>query len=64
MDVIRHLKKRKKISDSFYEKFRLPEGSSKPALFYGGIKLHKEGEPLRTVVTPRWVHIRPGLKSA
>ena len=50
LDVIRDLKKKKKICESFYEKIRPSEGSSKPALFYGRIKLHKEGKPLRPVV--------------
>ena len=39
--------------EDFYNKVRLSEGSSKPALFYGRVKLHKPSAPLRPVVATR-----------
>ena len=51
LSKLRDLNKIKKISDAFYEEVRPSEGSSKPALFYGLVKLHKPSRPLRPVVS-------------
>ena len=44
------MRKHGKISEAFYNSVRPSEGSSKPARFYGTVKLHKESTPLRPVV--------------
>ena len=38
------------MSEAFYHSVRPSEGSSKPARFYGRVKLHKESRPLKPVV--------------
>ena len=49
--IIRDLRKEKKISEAFYNSVRPSEGSSKPARFFGRIKLHKPSAPLRPIVS-------------
>ena len=51
LNLLRKLKKEKKISDAFYDHVRPSEGSSKPGLFYGRAKIHKKDVPLRPVVS-------------
>ena len=51
LSLLRSLRTSKKISEAFYERVRPSEGSSKPALFYGRVKLHKPSQPLRPVVS-------------
>ena len=41
LSLIRSLRTSKKISEAFYDRVRPAEGSSKPALFYGRVKLLK-----------------------
>ena len=53
LSLLRNLHKEGKITEEFYNKVRPSEGSSKPALFYGRVKLHKPSAPLRHVVTTR-----------
>ena len=48
---LHHLHKNKQIPDDVYNDVRPSEGSSKPARFYGRLKLHKESKPLRPVVS-------------
>ena len=50
LSLLRDLRKREKISEPFYNAVRPSEGSSKPARFYGRVKLHKPTAPLRPVV--------------
>ena len=40
LSLLRNLRKEGKITEDFYNKVRPSEGSSKPALFYGRVKLH------------------------
>ena len=49
--MLRKLRKEEKISEKMYNRVKPSEGSSKPALFYGRVKLHKLGAPLRPVVS-------------
>ena len=51
LSLLRSLRKEGKISEPFYNNIRPSEGSSRPALFYGQIKLHKDSKPLRPVVS-------------
>ena len=53
LSLLRNLHKEGKITEEFYNKGRPSEGSSKPALFYGRVKLHKPSAPLRPVVATR-----------
>ena len=50
LNLLRDLKKNKQIPEDVYNDVRPSEGSSKPARFYGRLKLHKESKPLRPVV--------------
>ena len=51
LNLLRDLHKNKQIPDDAYNNVRPSEGSSKPAKFYGRLKLHKESKPLRPVVS-------------
>ena len=51
LSMLRSLKKEGKISEYVYERVRPSEGSSKPAMFYGRVKLHKASVPIRPVVS-------------
>ena len=51
--LLRNLRKQGKINEVFYNSVRPSEGSSKPARFYGKVKLHKPLKPLRPVVATR-----------
>ena len=53
LTILRKLKKNQKITEEFYERVRPSEGSSKPARFYGRVKVHKPSRPLRPVVSTR-----------
>ena len=53
LSLLRNLRKEGKITEDFHNKVRPSEGSSKPALFYGRVKLHKSSAPLRLVVATR-----------
>ena len=44
------MRKEGKITEDFYNKVRPSKGSSKPALFYGRVKLNKPSALLRPVV--------------
>ena len=48
--VLRDLRKQGKINEAFYNNVRPSEGSSRPARFYGRVKLHKPSKPLRPVI--------------
>ena len=48
---LKRLAKNGCISKEKLEKLRLPEGSSCAPLLYGRVKLHKEGHPLRPIVS-------------
>ena len=48
---LKRLAKNGCISKEKLEKLRLPEGSSCVPLLYGRVKLHKEGHPLRPIVS-------------
>ena len=50
LSLLRNLRKEEKITENFYNEVRPSEGSSKPALFYGRVKLYKPSGPLRPVV--------------
>ena len=50
LNLLRDLQKNKQIPDDVYNVCP-SEGSSKPARFYGRLKLHKESKPLRPVVS-------------
>ena len=50
LTLLRDLRRRDGITEAFYNSVRPSEGSSKPARFYGRVKLHKESAPLRPVV--------------
>ena len=51
LNLLRDLKKNKQIPEDVYNDVRPSEGSSKPARFYGRLKLHKESKPLQPVVS-------------
>ena len=51
LSVLRDLKKDHKINEACYERVKPSEGSSKPARFYGRLKIHKESMPMRPVVS-------------
>ena len=51
LNLMRDLHKNKQIPDNFYNHVRPSEGSRKPAMFYGRLKLCKESKPLRPVVS-------------
>ena len=51
LHVLRDLKKNKRINESCYNRVKPSEGSSKPAQFYGRLKIHKVDMPLRPVVS-------------
>ena len=53
LTMLRTLKKTGKMNEKTYEEIRPSEGSSKPALFYGQVKIHKPDAPLRPVVATR-----------
>ena len=46
---LRSMRNENKISEALYNRVRPSEGSSKPDLFYGRVKLHKEAAPLQPV---------------
>ena len=50
---MRELKREAKITEAFYDVVKPSEGSSKLALFYGRVNIHKEGNPLRPVIATR-----------
>ena len=50
LKLLRELKNKSAIDDTFYDSVRPSEGSSTPARFYGRVKLHKSTKPLRPVV--------------
>ena len=50
LSLLRDLRRQDKVTEAFYNSVRPSEGSSKPARFYGRVKLHKESVPLRPVV--------------
>ena len=50
LTLLRDLQRQDNVSAVFYHNVQLSEESSKPARFYGRVKLHKESEPLRMVV--------------
>ena len=50
LTLLRNLRREKKIDEAFYNSVRPSEGSSKPALFYGRVKIHKRDVPLRPVI--------------
>ena len=47
------MKRKAKITEGFYDVVKPSEGSSKPAMFYGRVNIHKEGNPLRPVLATR-----------
>ena len=49
--TLRTMKNKGTINEQFYDQVKPSEGSSKPALFYGGIKLHKPNLRLRPVIS-------------
>ena len=53
LSLLRNLRKEGKITEDFYNKVRPSEGSSKPTLFYGRVKLYKPSAPFRPVVATR-----------
>ena len=53
LGLLRDLRKQSKINETFYDIVRPSEGSSKPALFYGIMKLHKPTKPVRPVIATR-----------
>ena len=53
LTMLRTLKKTGEMNEKTYEEIRPSEGSSKPALFYGQVKIHKPDAPLRPVVATR-----------
>ena len=53
LERLQTLRKEGKITEEFYNKVRPSEGSSKQALFYGPVKLHKPSARLRPVVATR-----------
>ena len=46
LSLLKSMQNENKISDALYNRVRPSEGSSKPALFYGRVKLQKEAAPL------------------
>ena len=50
---LKDLRKSNKINQTVYDYIKPSEGSTKPALFYGTVKLHKPLTPLRPVVATR-----------
>ena len=50
LSLLRSMRNENKISQAPYNRVQPSEGSSKPALFYGRVKVHKEAAPLRPVV--------------
>ena len=51
--LLKEFKGQAKITEDFYEDVKAPEGSTKPALLYRRVKIHKEGNPIRPVVATR-----------
>ena len=56
LTLLRDMTKRGKISEAFYNSVRPSEGSSKPARFYGTLKLHNESTPQRPVNATGHLH--------
>ena len=54
LNLLRDLHKNKQIPDDVYNDVRPSEGSSKPARFYGRLKLHKESKPPSTSRVNMW----------
>ena len=50
-DAIKSLLKKGAIDQRLYQRLRTPPGSTKPSLFYGQPKIHKENVPLRPIVS-------------
>ena len=44
--LLKELKGQAKITEDFYENVKPSEGSTKPALLYGKVKIHTEGNPI------------------
>ena len=53
LSLLQTLRKESQTTKDFYNKVRPSKGSSKPALFYGRVKLHKPSAPLRPLVASR-----------
>ena len=50
-DVLKRLADRAKISRELHASLRVPSNGTKPPLFYGSVKVHKDGYPLRPIVS-------------
>ena len=48
---MKKLAKSDPLNRDIFKQLQVPNNSTKPALFYGSVKIHKEGYPLRPIVS-------------